>query len=55
MTTSDVTAATTTKSAVDRQKFIAESEFALLSILLKQCLMIHFYLDSNGQHGWKQK
>ena len=43
------------KPSSDRQKYIAESEFALLSILSKQCLMIHFYLDSSGQHGWKQK
>ena len=33
-----------------REQFIAESEFALLGILSKQCLMIHFYLDSGGQH-----
>ena len=39
----------------DRQKFVAESELALLSILSKQCLMIYFYLDSSEQDGWKQK
>ena len=40
----------------DRQKYIAESEFALLGILSKQCrIMIHFYLDAVGQHKWKQK
>ena len=38
------------KPNLDRQKFVAESEFALLGILSKQCLMIHFYLDSSGQH-----
>ena len=32
------------------EEYIAESEFALLSILSKQCLMIHFYLDAGGQH-----
>ena len=38
----------------DREKYIAESELALLSILSKQSLMIYFYLDSSEQHGWKQ-
>ena len=36
------------------EEYIAESEFALLGIL-SECLMIHFYLDSSGQHEWKQK
>ena len=33
-----------------REQYIADSEFALLGILSKQCLMIHFYLDAGGQH-----
>ena len=41
------------KPSSDRQKYIVESEFALLGILSKQCLMIHFYLGSSGQHGCK--
>ena len=32
------------------EQYIAESEFALLGILSKQCLMIHFYLDAGGEH-----
>ena len=32
------------------EQYIAESEFALLGILSKQCLMIYFYLDAGGQH-----
>ena len=35
MMTSDITAATTTKIAADRQKFVAENEIAILSILYK--------------------
>ena len=31
------------------EQYIAESEFALLGILSKQCLMIYFYLDAGGQ------
>ena len=30
-----------------REEYIAESEFALLGILSKEYLMIHFYLDSS--------
>ena len=37
------------------EEYIAEREFALLGILSKEYLMIHFYLDSGGQHEWKQK
>ena len=37
-----------------REEYIAESEFALLGILSKECLMIHFYLDAGGQHEWKR-
>ena len=37
------------------EEYVAESEFALLGILSKGYLMIHFYLDSGGQHEWKQK
>ena len=37
------------------EEYEAESEFALLGILSKEYLMIHFYLDSSGQHEWKQK
>ena len=36
-----------------REEYIAESEFALLGILSKEYLMIHFYLDSSGQHERK--
>ena len=43
------------KPSSDREKYIAESEFALLGILSKQCLIIYFYLDSSEQHRWKQK
>ena len=43
------------KPSSNREQFIAESEFALLGILSKQCLIIYFYLDSSEQHGWKQK
>ena len=38
-----------------REQYIAESEFALLSILSKEYLMIHFYAGSSEQHEWKQK
>ena len=39
-----------------REQYIAESEFALLGILSKQCLIIYIsILDSSEQHGWKQK
>ena len=38
-----------------REEYVAESEFALLGILSKEYLMIHFYLDSIGRHKWKQK
>ena len=38
------------KPSSDRQKYIAESEFALLGILSEQCLIIYFYLGSSGQH-----
>ena len=37
------------------EEYIVESEFALLGILSKEYLMIHFYLDSGGQHVGKQK
>ena len=37
------------------EEYVAESKFALLGILSKECLMIHFYLDSSGQHEGKQK
>ena len=43
------------KPSSSREQFIAESEFALLGILSKQCLIIYFYLDSSEQHGWMQK
>ena len=43
------------KPSSDREKYVAESELALLSILSNQCLMIYFYLDSSEQHGEKQK
>ena len=38
-----------------REQYIAESEFALLGILSKEYLMIHFYAGSSGQHERKQK
>ena len=38
-----------------REEYVAESEFALLGILSKEYLMIHFYLDSSGQHEGKEK
>ena len=37
------------------EEYVAESEFALLGILSKEYLMIHFYLDSSGQHEWMEK
>ena len=37
------------------EEYVAESEFALLGILSKEYLMIHFYLDSSGQHEGKEK
>ena len=37
------------------EQYIAESEFVLLGIFQKQCLIIYFYLGSSGQHGCKQK
>ena len=39
------------KPDLDRQRYIAESELALLGILSKQCLMIHFYLDNTDGSG----
>ena len=37
------------KPSSDRQKYIAESEFALSWVSFqKECLMIYFYLDSSG-------
>ena len=45
MMTSDITAATTTKIAVDRQKFVAENEIAILSILWQ---LINNYNFSTG-------
>ena len=38
-----------------REEYIAESEFALLGILSKEYLMIHFYAGFSGQHEGKQK
>ena len=35
------------------EQYVAESEFDLLGILSKEYLMIHFYLDSSGQHEGK--
>ena len=39
----------------NREQYIAESEFALLGILSKESLMMHFYVGSSEQHKWKQK
>ena len=38
-----------------REEYIAESQFALLGILSKENLMIHFYAGFSGQHKGKQK
>ena len=37
------------------EQYVAESKFALLGILSKEYLMIHFYAGSSEQHEWKQK
>ena len=43
------------KPSSDREKYVAESELALLSILYKIIIMIYFPQDCSEQHGWKQK